>query len=157
MSEYRLVPMRESDYEFWVARTRAEYRDEKMKANGYTFEEATRISEESFQKLLPQGLKTRDHYLFTVRDSSDQVLGYVWYAMQGALDNRKAFIYDIVIEAPMRGKGVGRAAMKLLEVEARKTGARAIGLHVFGHNRTAIHLYESLEYRTTDLVMEKLL
>lgn len=45
--------------------------------------------------------------------------------------------------------------MSLIEQEVTKQGLNRIGLHVFGYNKTAINLYQSLGYETTDLMMEK--
>jgi ribosomal protein S18 acetylase RimI-like enzyme len=65
------------------------------------------------------------------------------------------FIYDIVIEEHLRGKGYGRAALLLLEDVARALGKRRISLHVFAHNDRARRLYEELGYRPTNIVMAK--
>lgn len=151
----KLVPMTDADYKFWSERSREAYRDDKMKANGYTREEAQRIADESLRRLLPEGLRSKDNYLYAIRHEQGSVHGYVWFALQGSTQNREAFLYDIVIEEEFRGKGLGRETMKLLEIEVKRVGGKAIGLHVFGHNATAIHLYQSLGYRTTDLVMKK--
>lgn len=48
-------------------------------------------------------------------------------------------------------------ANNLTEQEAKNLGLKEIGLHVFGFNAPAIALYESLGYKTTDLVMAKTL
>jgi ribosomal protein S18 acetylase RimI-like enzyme len=53
------------------------------------------------------------------------------------------------------GKGYGKKAMLLLEEKVKALGLKNIGLHVFGHNHRAIGLYQSLNYQTTNLVMEK--
>jgi ribosomal protein S18 acetylase RimI-like enzyme len=56
---------------------------------------------------------------------------------------------------PFRGRGFGRAAMVLAEQEARRGGARRLGLNVFGTNTVARSLYESLGYEITELQMSK--
>jgi ribosomal protein S18 acetylase RimI-like enzyme len=45
--------------------------------------------------------------------------------------------------------------MALAEVEARKRGATALGLNVFGYNQIARHLYESMGYTATAIRMKK--
>lgn len=152
--DLRLVPMTDEEFLFWSTRSLSNYRDDKIKANSYTFDEAEKIAQESFKKLLPEGKSSPDQYLFTIRNGSE-ICGYLWYAMIGASDNRKAFLYDIIIEESVRGKGIGRMAMRLLEAQALHTGAKSICLHVFGGNERAIRLYQSLGYGITDLSMEK--
>jgi RimJ/RimL family protein N-acetyltransferase len=55
----------------------------------------------------------------------------------------------------VRGKGFSKEVMVLLESEVKKQGLSSIGLHVFGHNKTAIRLYEKSGYRVTNQVMMK--
>ena len=45
--------------------------------------------------------------------------------------------------------------MLLAEDEARGHGATELGLNVFGSNRVARHLYDSLGYETTAVQMRK--
>lgn len=151
----KLIPMTKSDYDHWAPRSRKGYAQDKKRANGYTEEEAAAIAEADFLRLLPEGLGTKDNYLFTMKNDAGGTLGYLWFLVRGAADNRKAFIADIIVEEEYRGQGFGRRAMMLVEDEARKLGLSEIGLHVFGFNDTAISLYRSLGYETTDLVMAK--
>ena len=90
-----------------------------------------------------------------MKNDSAQTVGFLWFAVKGPKHNQKAFIYDIVVEEQFRNQGYGRKAMKLLELEGKKLGLKEIGLHVFEFNKTAIHLYESQGYQTTDRVMSK--
>ncbi len=147
--------MTPDEYAFWLNRSMTEYADDKMKANGYSREEAQEISEKSFNDLLPKGLETPNNFLFTLKSDSAQNLGFLWFAVKGPKGNQKAFIYDFVIEEQFRNKGFGRRALELLDLEAKKLGLKEIGLHVFEFNKTAIHLYESQGYQTTDRVMSK--
>ena len=149
-----LIPMTQSEYNHWAPRSREAYAKDKMRANGYTEEEAHKIAESDFLRLLPDGYETKEHHLFTMKDG-DKTVGYLWFMVRGAENNRKAFIADIIVEEEFRGQGFGKKAMKLLEEEVCKLGLKEIGLHVFGFNETAIALYTSLGYQTTDLVMAK--
>ena len=147
--------MSDSDYQRWSDRSKISYAQEKQKANGYTDEEAREIAETSFAKLLPQGPRTPDHYLRTVRDEAGELVGFYWFAATGAANNRKAFIYDIIIEESMRSRGFGRKTMELIEAEVRDLGLKSVALHVFTNNKVAVSLYESLGFESTDIVMEK--
>ena len=54
-----------------------------------------------------------------------------------------------------RGNGYGRAIMLAGENECRRRGYARLDLNVFGTNRTAISLYESLGYTVSSQQMSK--
>jgi GNAT superfamily N-acetyltransferase len=58
----------------------------------------------------------------------------------------RAFLYDIEVDEPHRGKGYGRALLTAAEEAARSRGVSALELNVFGGNATSIGLYESAGY-----------
>lgn len=151
----RLEPMTEEEFQSWQVRSRAAYAADKMRANGFTREEAERIAEEDFRRYLPEGLRSPDSHLYSFKNAGGAVLGFIWYGVRGAANNRRAFILDVIIEEEHRGRGLGRKMMELLEEKIREQGLGRVGLHVFGYNEPAIRLYRSLGYATTDLVMEK--
>jgi ribosomal protein S18 acetylase RimI-like enzyme len=66
-----------------------------------------------------------------------------------------AFVYNIEVYPDFRRRGYAEAAMKELEVVARRMGAETIRLHVFGHNAAARPLYVKLGYEPTNIVMAK--
>lgn len=151
----KLIPMTESDYAFWQPRSIENYIQEKMKANALTRAEAEEIGKADFKRILPDGLGSKDNYLFKMKGDGPDALGYLWYCVRGPQDNRRIFICDIMVEEKYRGKGYGKMAMLQAEEGAKALGIKKMGLHVFGYNKTAIGLYQSLGYLTTDLVMEK--
>lgn len=59
------------------------------------------------------------------------------------------------IEERHRGRGYGREAMTLAEVEARRLGLDRVGLNVFGGNEVARGLYRSLGYAENAVFMTK--
>lgn len=154
--EISLSQMTQSEYDAWYARSAINYRDEIIK-NGSTLEEAQKKSDEDFLRLLPEGLSTPDQYVLAIRENHSQFIGTLWFGIRGPADNRKAYIYDIILDESTRGKGYGRKAMVLLEDKVKALGLKHIGLHVFGHNKVARQLYESLGYEITNLNMEKTL
>jgi ribosomal protein S18 acetylase RimI-like enzyme len=151
----KLQNMSAAEYDFWSQRSRSSYAADKIKANGFTLEEAEKIAANDFNRLLPDGFSSKDNFLLALKDDSAEIHGFIWFCLRGAENNRKAYLCDIVIEENSRGRGFGRIAMQLLEKEVKKLGLKHIGLHVFGFNKVAIGLYESLGYEITDLVMEK--
>jgi ribosomal protein S18 acetylase RimI-like enzyme len=153
VGDIQLVPMNEAEYLVWHKKSVDNYRDENHK-NGMTLAEAQKKSDDDFAKLLPDGLKSIDQYVMSIK-ANGLWIGTLWIGVRGAQDNRKAFIYDIVLDESAKGKGYGKIAMKLLEDKVRSLGLYHIGLHVFGHNTIARNLYTSLGYEVTNLNMEK--
>lgn len=84
-------------------------------------------------------------------------MGSLWFAEQKAGSQPQAYVYDIILEPAVRGRGHGTALMSLLEEEVRKIGISAIALHVFGHNQAALRLYEKTGFHTTNRIMKKIL
>lgn len=150
-----LSPMTDEDFATWLAGNKRDYAADKMKANRLTQEEANEIAERDIKMLLPDGRESKDAHLYTVIDEQHGKVGYLWFSERGAANNRKAYIFDIVIGEAHRGKGYGKGTMKLVEQEVKKLGLSEIGLHVFGFNAPAIALYKSLGYEVTDLMMAK--
>jgi ribosomal protein S18 acetylase RimI-like enzyme len=82
------------------------------------------------------------------------------YAMLGERTTESgptAFVYGIELDAAHRGRGIGRAAMALLEERARVRGLPRIELNVFGGNAPARGLYRSLGYEEIAVYMGKTL
>ena len=151
----KLEKMTQTDFEVWAPRSRQDYADDQIRANGLTKHEAYEFSERDFARLLPDGLSTKDNYLYTIKHSDRKVVGYLWFCIRGADDCRKALLCEIVIDENYRGQGIGKRAMLQFEQEVMKLGLNKIDLHVFGYNENAIRLYQSLGFKTTKLVMSK--
>lgn len=47
--------------------------------------------------------------------------------VRGPNDNRKSYIYDIILDDKVKGRGFGKKAMLLLESEVKKLGLSHIG------------------------------
>ncbi len=147
--------MTKEEFKFWMTRSTSAYAKDKKIANGYSDEEAQKIAKLDFDRLLPNGLDTKDSYLFTAKNKAAEWLGFLWFNVKGEGRAKRAFIYDIIIEDKYRGQGHGKKLMLLLEDELKKIHVNRVGLHVFGFNERAINLYKSLGYTVTDLQMEK--
>jgi ribosomal protein S18 acetylase RimI-like enzyme len=149
--------MTPEEFDHFAIESKSRYIDEKMKANNLTQDEANKIADADFARILPDGYQSKDNFLYNLMDQENNNVGYLWYCIRGSTNNKKAFIADIMIREKFRGKGYGREAMLLLETDVKSRGLKHIGLHVFGFNEVAIKLYQSMGYQTTDLVMEKYL
>ncbi|MET3207153.1 UNVERIFIED_CONTAM: ribosomal protein S18 acetylase RimI-like enzyme [Paenibacillus sp. PvR008] len=156
-----LVPMDAEQYERFEQRSLADYADEKIQAGTWTVEEAPERAAESFARYLPQRLDTPHAHLYMLMYSdtddveSQEEAGYIWFNITDSVQGKEAFLLDILVYDSYQGRGLGTLAMGALEQEARRLGAVRIGLHVFGHNERALHVYRKSGYRVTDIQMSK--
>ncbi len=111
-------------------------------------------AKEQVNRILKDGLSTQGHFLFNVVEKErGETIGQVWFNVEN--DKKRAFLYDIMIHEPYRGKGYGRKTLQLVEENVREMGASHLGLHVFAHNQVAINLYKTQGYYTTSFNMQK--
>jgi ribosomal protein S18 acetylase RimI-like enzyme len=152
----RLDPMTAVEYAAYFDNSIREYAEDKIKAGNWTSEEALERSRREFESLLPQGIATPDNYLFTVRDTTNDVaVGIIWFGVMKRPTRSNAFIYDVLIYPQYQRRGFGRAAMLAVEDKVRALGLDILSLHVFGYNTGARALYESLGYEITNINMSK--
>ena len=148
----RLVPMAPADFDPFFERLVRGYADEHIRAGRWSPEEGLAEARKETQRLLPTGLQTPGHSLFTIlADAPEKKVGALWLA----IEPRGAFVYDLIVFEPFRRRGYAGEAMHLLEQVARYKGAKSILLHVFGDNQVARALYGKLGYRETNVMMAK--
>lgn len=148
----RLAAMTPEEFRPYIERVITDYAADHVRGGRWTKEESLGASRNEVDRLLPQGVDTPHHHLFTIRSLPEGVVvGTIWVHVDGA----KGFVYGLEIDEGHRRRGFARAAMLLAEEEARRGGAATLGLHVFGENAPARDLYRSLGYRETNVVMLK--
>lgn len=147
----RLEEMNADEFQNYLSYAIKNYANEHVKAGNWKEAEAIDQAEAEFKRLLPDGKETANHHLFSIRDEEREV-GMIWLAQ---LSNEEGYIYDINIWKGNQGRGYGKEAMKEIEIFAQNQGLNYIGLHVFGHNKSARDLYEKLGYIETDIMMRK--
>ena len=139
----RARPMTPDEFEAWQAYESEQYARTWME-RGVPEAEARAKARRDHEVLLPQGLAT-ENTLFDVLEHEGTRVGILWLALQ----EDRAFVFDVEAEAAHRGRGHGRTLMLLAEGRAIGAGRPLIGLNVFAGNTAAERLYESLGYRTT--------
>ncbi|MCM2324537.1 MAG: GNAT family N-acetyltransferase [Oligoflexia bacterium] len=148
--------MSQSEYERYLERGIPEYARELAVSLKVPFETALPVAQSQFREMLPEGMNTKDHFFYAIVDpETDRPVGDLWFCVREKLGTRSLFIADFFIEEAVRGKGIGKAALRWLEGKARELNIPSIGLHVFGHNAGARQLYESLGYLPVSVVMRK--
>jgi GNAT superfamily N-acetyltransferase len=155
-AKVRLSAMSEQDYDHFFETTVVEYAGENIQAGYWSAADAAERSRKELLRLLPDGVRTKGHHLYTVQDEgSGQVIGHAWLRVEEGLGGRTGFLFALYLEREYRGRGFGRATMHELDLEAGRLGLRALALHVFAANSVALHLYERSGYHTRSLNMVK--
>jgi ribosomal protein S18 acetylase RimI-like enzyme len=150
----RLDPMTAAEFGHYLEPAIREYADQKVMAGEWTPEESVRLSRRDHMRLLPDGLASADHLLFTARDeATGQAVATLWLALRMRGVDVEAYVYDLEVRSELRGRGYGRATMRACLVKARELHADTVGLHVFGHNATARALYSSMGFEPTNINM----
>ncbi len=146
----KLKVLTKKEFDKYVVHSVSNYEKELIKM-GHTESQAKQESKATFDRILPKGMDTEGH-IFNYAYDNEELIGFIWYGFRGK-DN--AFIYDFEIVEEKRRQGYGRKVMLACEQEAKEKGAKVMGLHVFGHNKGARALYESLNYYPTSIQMKK--
>ena len=150
-----LVAMTEAEYASFREATIPGFAADKVASGQWSAEQSLELSRQAFEELLPEGLRTPNNYLYSVRDDQGQAVGTLWIAAKEQAGKRIAYIYDIEIQPEHRLRGHASHALAAAEDEARNLGLCGIGLHVFGHNIGARALYEKLGFQPTNINMFK--
>ncbi len=88
-------------------------------------------------------------------DADGRTIGRVVVGLDAFATPRLAFLYEIVLDEEVRGRGLGRAALRAVEAEARSRGMEKLQLNVFGGNEVARSLYRSEGYAELSVSMGK--
>jgi ribosomal protein S18 acetylase RimI-like enzyme len=154
----KLVPMSESEFASYEIESVTGYASNLQKAEGGSVDASLTRATQIFQKTVPDGLNTPDHYFFTLLESEGEVpVGHLWLAATASEHGPGAYIYDIGVLPQYRDRGYGTRALQAAERWASELGIEHIDLHVFGHNAGARRLYEREGYEATRIYMTKVL
>jgi ribosomal protein S18 acetylase RimI-like enzyme len=152
----KLVPMDPADFGNYLERSVVQYAQEHIKTGNWQPENALEKSRAEFNHLLPDGLQTKDQYIYSIVDeTTNNKLGILWVKISEDGTRRRAFGYDFEIYESYRGKGYGRQALVALEGILQSMNVDFMDLHVFAHNTTAFELYKKMGFETTNLYMRK--
>ncbi len=147
-----LRPMQPHEFDAWRQSFLADWALDLARVETLDPDNALREATRRTDGELSDGLATPGHHLFVFTVDARPV-GSAWVSI-GA---RGAFLDDLTIAHEQRGRGIGRAAMALLEAELRRLGQRRLDLHVYADNPAAIALYQASGFRATGLKMCKIL
>jgi ribosomal protein S18 acetylase RimI-like enzyme len=152
--EIRLDPITDEEFAAWLPPAVRTLAQEHVTSGQWTPQDALAFSKAQFMRLLPDGPRSDQQYLYTIRDAADgAAVGTLWIGMRLKAGIPEAYVYDLVVGEDDRGRGYGRAAMLACAERAAELGAQSLGLHVFGHNARARALYTSLGFVETNINM----
>ncbi len=103
-------------------------------------------------ELLPQGQGTPGHHLFEIHGAGAGPIGSLWLHRG---PHGRAHLYDLFVDAAHRRRGHAGRALEALFDEARRLGARQLGLNVLAANAGARRLYEQLGFAAHSLQMSR--
>ncbi|MGB8252937.1 MAG: GNAT family N-acetyltransferase [Anaerolineaceae bacterium] len=152
----QLRAMTDSEFLTHIDRVYIGYADEQVIAGSWPADRALKLAKAEINDLLPDGLATQDHFLYSliVADESSPI-GTLWIMIRERNDRKEAFIDDIEIFESFRRRGYAAQALNALEDIIKGLGIHTIRLQVFGHNLAARELYEKCGYDLVNIYMEK--
>jgi GNAT superfamily N-acetyltransferase len=145
--------MTDSEISAFAQRQQGHYIADRVAA-GETPDHAREHADGEWQRYFPAGRAADGHRLYHLQDGDEQV-GLLWLGPSPDGKPGADWIYYVEVDQAVRGRGYGRAAMLLAEQDAREHGASELGLNVFGPNKVARRLYESVGYEATAINMVK--
>ena len=146
----KLEPLQQEDFEKFLEREIRSYAEDHLRNGNWIAEGAFERSRKEFEHYLPDGIHSKDQYLWSIL-MGDNKVGVLWVQVK----DRKAFIFDFVIDEEFRGKGLGKQALFAMEEKLKSMNVETIALHVFGDNVTAQELYKKVGFRIVDINMLK--
>ena len=156
--DIRLRPLQSDEIPGFLEFLRAEYVRSLVEEAGMTQADAEGKAAADHGSLFPDRTPQPHHRISIVEDAATgERTGHLFWAPRqppGAAGKR-AFLYELFIDEPFRGRGLGRRALELFEAEARGEGLPGIDLNVWGGNQTARGLYRSAGFDERAVFMSK--
>ena len=130
----------------WQEHTLTAYAED-LTSTDLTAEQVDQHVAESALYLFPDRGLREDHSVFEIVVDGEAA-GYLWVGPSDSTDD--FYVFDVEIDVPLRGRGLGRAAMLAAEKIAQERGYQAVACTVTDANTVARGLYESEGYDTVD-------
>lgn len=109
----------------------------------------------SMDQLLPQGVDTPNHYLFTLHSAEGENIGLLWFGTYEEYSVKTLFIYDLEIYPRAQRRGHATEVMDMIERWAVANDIGRLELNVFAHNHAAQALYHACGLAPYEITMGK--
>jgi ribosomal protein S18 acetylase RimI-like enzyme len=149
-----LRAMSDDEFALWLPSMRDRYADDIARDFGASTADARKKASVDLEKLFPGDRPVEGQFVFVI-EADGAAVGDLWLAERETELGRGLWVYDVHVDEEHRGRGYGKAAMRLAETEARRHSLSAVFLNVFGGNEVARNLYRSLGYRENAVFMSK--
>ena len=151
-----LLPLSQSEFSAYWKNDIKRFAAENVKAGYWNKEGAIQRSKMEHKRILPDGLATPGHFLFSiVNPGNEEKVGVVWFFIKNRAKPPACFIYDLFIFEKYRRKGFATQALSAVEETVSRKKIRSLSLHVFNHNQAAKSLYEKAGFKTSGISMMK--
>lgn len=125
-----------------------EYAEAKVRAGIWSRAESLSRSRQEIRGFVGAGPSDRGHEFFVGLDADGRRIGWLWLGLMpspGASPDAR-WLFQIVVDAALRGHGYGRGLLRAAEEHLQATGRTEIALNVFRWNAVAVALYTSSGY-----------
>jgi GNAT superfamily N-acetyltransferase len=148
--------MTPAEYQDWLPGAIEDYAREDVEHERLDPERARANMSAFLESAIPRGPRTEGHRLSIVEDAATaERVGFTWWAERELDAGPAAWIYDVYIDEPHRGKGFGRGLMEAVEAQVREAGLTRMELHVWVDNDPATSLYRSFGFVPAGMEMFK--
>ena len=126
----------------------AEYGEAKARAGFWSRDVALDRARAEIASLVGPDPAKRGHAFFFGVDARGHRVGWTWVGpVPGARASpKRRWLFQIVVDEPLRGRGYGRGLLAAVERQVADGGAGELRLNVFRWNTVAIALYTSTGY-----------
>jgi ribosomal protein S18 acetylase RimI-like enzyme len=136
----QLRPMTQAEFKAFAEVMTFAYAKQRAEAERFDVATAERIGQGAIARLLPQGPDTSGHRICRiVAQPGDVPVGDIWYELLP--DTSEVHVHWLGTSYDQRRKGYARAALALVERDAKAQGAERLSLGVFVPNLAARSLY----------------
>jgi ribosomal protein S18 acetylase RimI-like enzyme len=153
--DLRLRPLRDEELGEFIEAIRGEYVEGLVEHARMAPDFAHRKAERDLASVTQAASIPEGHSLYWIERGGERI-GRLWFEERPSPRvGRFAWLNEVEIDEPFRGRGYGRRALDLLEEEVRRRGIPEIVLNVWGGNDVARALYRSEGYFERAVEMAK--